>query len=329
MEPAFDARVAAWLAQRALDPTESAPGVAGARLHARAVGEKSRALLADPSPAASETDATVPPGTRGTPGTPVRVLRPHGDRPRPTVVFCHGGGWLGGDLDTHLQHARRLCAGLGAVVVSVGYRLAPEHPYPAAFDDCLSVTRRVAADIGEYGGDPARLVVAGDSAGGQLAASVAIACRDLGVALAGQLLIVPATDLAGGYASDTVNARYPSRARCGEGYGLTTEAMAWFADVYGAGEAAGDWRVSPLRAGDLRGVAPAVVHTAGYDPLRDEGAAYAGALRDAGVAVAHRDWPTLNHGYFSLGGVSATAERAAAQAVADMRRLVFPGAKGA
>jgi acetyl esterase len=211
---------------------------------------------------------------------------------------------------------RRLAVESGAAVIGVDYRLAPEHPFPAAFDDCLAATLHLA------GTRTGPLAVAGDSAGGQLAASVALACRDLGVRLAGQLLVVPVTDVTGGYADPDVNARYPSRAERAGGYGLTMAGMRWFAELYRPPGRGDDRRVSPLRAADLAGVAPAAVHTAGFDPLRDEGAAYAAALDAAGVPVVHRDWPTLNHGFFGLGGVSATAAQAASQAAADLRSLL-------
>lgn len=312
-EHEFDADVAAWLRARALDPTAADVSVEGARRHAVAVNERSRALLADPFVPAGERDERID-GPDGP--VPVRVIEPADRVDGAVIVFFHGGGWIAGNTRTHLQHMRRLAAGTGRTVVGVDYRLAPEHPYPAAFDDCLAATLHVARTSGPDG----RVAVAGDSAGGQLAASVALACRDAGMPLAGQLLVVPVTDVAGGYADPAVNARYPSRAKRAEGYGLALDGMRRFAGLYaGPGD---DWRVSPLRAADLAGVAPAIVHTAGYDPLCDEGDAYAAALRDAGVEVVHRTWPTLNHGFFGLGGVSAAAEAAAARATADLRDLL-------
>ncbi|MEU8800101.1 alpha/beta hydrolase [Spirillospora sp. NPDC048819] len=319
MAASFDPDVAEWMRRRGLDPTAADTSVAGARIHALAVNERSRALLTDPPVPAAEHDIVLE--TAGGPVT-ARVFEPATRFTDATIMFFHGGGWVAGDLRTHLQHMRRLAVETGSTVVGVEYRLAPEHPCPAAFDDCLAATVHVA------GTSAGRTAVAGDSAGGQLAASVAIACRDRGIPLAAQLLIVPVTDVAGGYADPAVNARYPSRDERAEGYGLTLEAMRWFARLYdppGRGE---DWYVSPLRAPDLAGVAPAVVHTAGFDPLRDEGNAYAEALRAAGVPVIHREWPTLNHGFFGLGGVSATAGRAARRAAADLRTLLTPGQDG-
>ncbi|NVI87703.1 alpha/beta hydrolase [Actinomadura sp. BRA 177] len=314
MTDGSDPDIAEWLRQRALDPTAADASVAGARIHARAVNERSRGLLQDPPVPAAERDIVLE--TAGG-SVPVRVTEPATRFTDATIMFFHGGGWIAGDLDTHLQHMRRLAVETGSTVVGVDYRLAPEHPYPAAFDDCLAATLHVA------GASAGRLAVAGDSAGGQLAASVALACRDQGIPLAAQLLVVPVTDVMGGYADSAVNARYPSRQERADGYGLTLAGMRWFADLYTApGDA---WQVSPLRAPDLAGVAPAAVHTAGFDPLRDEGNAYAAALRAAGVPVVHREWPTLNHGFFGLGGVSATAEEAARQAAADLRGLLTTG----
>ncbi|WP_346044167.1 alpha/beta hydrolase [Actinomadura chokoriensis] len=312
----FDPDIAEWLRQRALDPTAADASVEGARIHSRAVNERSRALLADPPVPAAEHDIVL--ATAAGP-VPARVTEPATRFTDATVMFFHGGGWIAGDLGTHLQHMRRLAVETGSTVVGVDYRLAPEHPYPAAFDDCLAATLHVAeASAG-------LLAVAGDSAGGQLAASVALACRDRGVPLAAQLLVVPVTDVTGGYADPGVNGRHPSRREREEGYGLTLAGMRRFSELYAPPGRGDDWRVSPLRAADLAGVAPAAVHTAGFDPLRDEGNAYAAALRSAGVPVIHREWPTLNHGFFGLGGVSATAERAARQAAADLRGLLTTG----
>jgi acetyl esterase len=305
----FDPAIARWLRQRATDPTAADASVAGLRAHNRAVATKALAQLADPPLPASEHDMPLP----GRQEIPLRIFLPPGDPATTTIVYFHGGGWVACDLDTHLQHARRLCTGLPARVISVGYRLAPEHAFPAAFDDCLAVARWVAEQ-----GSPS--VVAGDSAGAQLAASVAIACRDEQIPLAAQLLIVPATDVRGSYQHPEVNALYPSRAVNADGYGLTLLGMVQFAALYQA--AGDDWRVSPIAA-DLSDVAPAVVHTAGYDVLRDEGHAYARALQASGVAVTERNWATLNHGYFTLGGVSPTAELAASQAVSDLHDLVL------
>ncbi len=312
MTSELDPAIATWLEQQAQAPTATDTSVPGQRIHSRAVNERSRARLGDvPLPAAEEDIRLPGDGVE----IPARVFSPPGTS-EVTIVFFHGGGWIAGDLETHLQHARRLCVGVPARVISVDYRLAPEAPFPAAFDDCLAAARYAAAT---YGGP---IIAAGDSAGGQLAASVAIAFRDEAIPLAGQLLIVPVTDLRGGYEDPALNARYPSRAELSEGYGLTLEGMATFTSLYAAD--ADDWRASPIVA-DLRGVAPAIVHTAGCDPLQDEGRAFVSALRAADVLAVHHHWPGLNHGFFGLGGVSELAERAADQAVQDLRTLLESG----
>jgi acetyl esterase len=271
---------------------------------------------------ASETDHQIdsPHGP-----LPIRVLRPAGTEPKPTVVYFHGGGWIAGDIDTHLGHARRICTQADMAVVSVGYRLAPEHPFPAAFEDAVLATEWVAQRTEELGGEAGTLVLAGDSAGGQLAASVAIARRDAGQPVSAQLLLYPVTDVTGRYADPEVNARYQSRRNSGDRLGLTLQGMANFADNYVDEQSSSDWRVSPLRAADFTGLAPAVIHTATLDVLRTEGNLYGEALRKAGVRVISREWPTLNHSYFGFGGVSAVVDGAAAQAAEDLRQLLAGG----
>src|SRR6266702_106638 len=203
----------------------------------------------------------------------------------PTVVFFHGGGWVAGDLETHDRQARNLAIETGAVVVSVDYRRPPETRFPGAFEDAFAAVRDVFARIAEFGGDRLRLGVAGDSAGGNLAAATAIACRDAAIHLAAQLLVYPVTDVAGNFADARQNARFPSRTENAEGYFLSRAVMEWFCRHYLDDEKHGaDWRVSPLRATSLAGLAPATVCTAWFDPLRDEGEAYADALHAAGVA---------------------------------------------
>jgi acetyl esterase len=310
----FDVDVARWLRDRASDPTAADLSTEGARRHSRAVSARARALRNGAPTAASETEIQIdtPNGLIG-----ARVYRPLGSGPFDTVVYFHGGGWVLGDLDTHGQHAERLCVEARAVVVSVDYRLAPEHPFPGAFDDSLAATQWAGEHLSELGGDT-RLVVAGDSAGAQLAASVALACRHGGPALSAQLLIVPVTDLRGGYEDAESNAAYPSRTENAAGYGLTIDGMANFTRLYGVDPARPDWRSSPLCAEDVTGAPPAVMHLCGFDPLRDEGIAYATRLRAAGVPVLLRTWPTLNHGYFGLGGVSIVVDQAVAQASRDL-----------
>ncbi|HEV7203090.1 MAG TPA: alpha/beta hydrolase [Jatrophihabitans sp.] len=275
---------------------------------------------------ASETDTEIP-ADGAAPAIPIRVLRPADEsgqvetRPVPTVVYFHGGGWMMGDLDTHLGHARRICAQVHAVVVSVGYRLAPEHRFPAAFDDSLRAANWAGERLAELGGTDV-LVLAGDSAGGQLAASVSIARRDAGLPVSAQLLLYPVTDVAGRYGDESVNAGYMSRISAYQRFGLTLETMATFAQAYVDEADSSDWRVSPKRASDLTGVAPAVIHTSTLDVLRTEGNFFGDDLRAAGVDVIAREHPSLNHSYFGLGGVSAVADAAAAQAADDLREIL-------
>ncbi|HTO65695.1 MAG TPA: alpha/beta hydrolase [Bradyrhizobium sp.] len=241
----------------------------------------------------------------------------------PTVVFFHGGGWVAGDLDTHDRQARYLAIETGAVVVSVDYRRPPEVRFPGAFEDAFAAVSDVARRIAAFGGAGKNLGVAGDSAGGNLAACTAIACRDAGIALAGQMLVYPVTDTLGGFADPTENARFPSRTENAEGYFLSRDVMEWFCGHYLADRADGaDWRVSPLRAENLAGVAPAIVCTAWFDPLRDEGVAYAKALSAAGVATTHHQGFGLIHGYFGLGEASDTARAEARRVRADFRKLL-------
>jgi len=241
----------------------------------------------------------------------------------PTVVFFHGGGWVAGDLDTHDRQARYLAIETGAVVVSVDYRRPPEVRFPGAFEEAFAAVSDVARRIAAFGGAGKNLGVAGDSAGGNLAACTAIACRDAGIALAGQMLVYPVTDTLGGFADPTENARFPSRTENAEGYFLSRDVMEWFCGHYLADRADGaDWRVSPLRAENLAGVAPAIVCTAWFDPLRDEGVAYAKALSAAGVATTHHQGFGLIHGYFGLGEASDTARAEARRVRADFRKLL-------
>jgi acetyl esterase len=250
----------------------------------------------------------------------------NGSGKSPTVVFFHGGGWVAGDLETHDRQARLLAIETGAVVVSVDYRRPPEVRFPGAFEDAFAAVKDVVDRIAEFGGDGKRVGVAGDSAGGNLAAVSAIACRDAGIKLAAQFLVYPVTDAAGNFADARENARFPSRSENAEGYFLSRAVMQWFCGHYLAGAADGsDWRVSPLRAKSLAGLAPAVVTTAWFDPLRDEGKAYADALTAAGVVTRYHDGAGLIHGYFGLGEASETAKREAQRARADFKAMLEAG----
>jgi acetyl esterase len=246
-----------------------------------------------------------------------------GRTPAPTIVYFHGGGWVAGDLFTHERQARTLAIEAEAVVVSVDYRRPPETPFPGAFEDCLAATRWVAKNIGTLGGDAARLAVAGDSAGGNLAAAVAQASRKGGPRLAAQLLIYPATDLAGNYGAAAENAKFPSRQQNAEGYFLTGDAMRFFAGHYLPQlKDSEDPRASPLRNADLAGLPRAVITTAEFDPLRDEGEAYANALKKAGVEVAYFREAGMVHGYFGMGAASKAADAARRRATAAFKAML-------
>jgi acetyl esterase len=233
-------------------------------------------------------------------------------QPAPLLVFFHGGGFVVGDLDTHDALCRLLCRDAGVHVMAVDYRLAPEHPAPAAVDDCYAAYRWALEHAAELGADPSRVAVGGDSAGGNLSAVVSQLARNDGITLpALQVLLYPATD----FSSDT-----RSKTLFADGFFLTKTDMDWFRDNYLAGSAldTDDPRISPLLAEDLSGLPPALVLTGGFDPLRDEGNQYAEALAAAGVTVDHRQFGPVVHAFanfFPLGGASATATAEVVSAV--------------
>ena len=235
----------------------------------------------------------------------------------PALVFFHGGGFVLGDLETHDDLCRVLSNESGFRVVSVDYRLAPEHPFPAAVDDCFAATKWVAANAALLGIDPGRLAVGGDSAGGNLAAVVSQLARAAGPRIAFQLLIYPVAQLG---APDT-----PSMRENAKGYFLEKDGMDWFTRLYAPDkDSRHDPRISPLQAKDLSGLPPAYVITAGFDPLRDEGRDYADALDKAGVAVTYVNYPGMVHGFFSMRSLIPKAREAVAAAAAALREGVTP-----
>lgn len=243
---------------------------------------------------------------------PIRVYRPTAERHLPVLLYYFGGGWTLGSLDTSDVVCRTLAAEAGCLVVSVGYRLAPEHPFPAAVHDCHAGLRWVAAHTGELGADPARLAVGGDSAGGNLAAAVTLLARDGGPRLAGQLLVYPNTD----QLADDVSMRENADPCL-----FNHHSVAWYARHYLRDPAdAADPLASPLRAADLSGLPPALVVTAEYDPLRDQGEAYARRLAGAGVPVELTRYPGMAHGFFAMAGAVDAASEATAQAARHLRR---------
>jgi len=254
----------------------------------------------------------------GAQAIPLRVYRPAGvadSRRLPVLVYFHGGGWVIGDLETHDVMCRQLTAEAGVSVISVDYRLAPEHKFPAAVDDAWAATRWIAAHAAELGVDADRLAVGGDSAGGNLAAVVALLARDAGgPRIALQILLYPVTDL---------ERESQSYADLADGYMLTRDSMRWFRAQYLAKtEDAADWRVSPLRAPSLAGLPPALVVTAGYDPLRDEGEAYARRLREAGVSVDAVSFGGMIHGFVPMGRLIDAAFRGIGLIAGSLRQAL-------
>jgi acetyl esterase len=240
----------------------------------------------------------------------MRVYRPMMGEKLPALMYFHGGGWTIGDVDTHDVLCRQLAAGARCAVFSVDYRLAPEHPFPAAVDDCFAATRYVADNAAKL--NVQGIAVGGDSAGGNLAATVSLLARDAGgPSLAFQLLIYPATDQRCATASHERN---------GQGYLLERVGIHYFRRAYLPNEKDWlDWRASPLLAKSHANLPPALVMTAGYDPLLDEGRAYAERLRAAGVRVAYREFADMVHGFVLFGGSLDTANVAVAECCAALR----------
>jgi acetyl esterase len=296
---------------RGIPPMESLPPAEARRMYLE------RRFVTQPEPPqvslVRDLDADGPHGR-----IPLRLVRPlgaaEGER-LPVLVYYHGGGWTIGDLDTHDTLCRQLANGAGCAVVSVDYRMGPEHRFPAAVDDCIAATRWVRGNAESLGVDASRLAVGGDSAGGNLAAVVSIAARDAGdPPIRFQLLIYPATD------QRMLTASY--RANC-KGYLLTAELMAWFHDNYLVDRSHDDdWRASPLLHTDLSRLPPALVLTAGYDPLRDEGIEYAQKLSLAGNRATLVSFERQIHGFALMGKVLDEANAAVRLCAAELREAL-------
>jgi acetyl esterase len=267
-----------------------------------------RAGGGEPEPVHQVTDITIP-GPGGE--LPVRLYRPAGERPLPVLLYFFGGGWVLGTIDTADGVSRSLANSSGALVVVAGYRLAPEHPFPAAVDDCYATLRWVAEHAAEIGADPSRIAVGGDSAGGNLAAAIALRAHADDITLAGQLLVYPNTDQ---LADDE------SMRAMDDPFLFNRHSVAWYRQHYliGTGDAESPL-ASPLRAGSLAGLAPALVITARYDPLRDQGEAYALRLADEGVHVEACCYPGMAHGFFTMAGTVDASRTALAQAASQLR----------
>lgn len=270
-----------------------------------------RLFTGPPTPVAEVTDMMMQgPGGALT----LRIYTPAGNGPFGVLVFAHGGGWTFGNLETHDNACRTLASGAGCVVVAVDYRLAPEHPFPAALDDYWAAVEWVAANAASIRADPARIAVGGDSAGGNLAAAATLLSRDRGgPSLAFQLLIYPAVDY---YKPGT-----PSYQKYSQGYWLTYETMAWFWDnfVPDAQNVANPYAF-PIRATNLRSLPAAHIILARYDPLLDEGERYAARLQEAGVPVTLSHYDDQMHAFFTLAGVLDRAREAQAEAAAALKK---------
>jgi acetyl esterase len=304
----------------ALDPTlktllDGLAAAGGPALGTQSVAETRAAFDNMPLPRKQIELASVEnrkiPGPAGE--IPVRIYQPHGAGVKPVLVYLHGGGWVIGTLDSYDATCRELAEGAGCVVVSVDYRLAPEHRYPAAPEDCYAGLQWVAANASRLGADAKRLAVGGDSAGGNLSAVVCQMARDRrGPSIRFQLLVYPVTD------ADFSRRSYVDNA---EGYLLTTASMHWFWDHYVPNRAQrAEPYASPLRAADLSGLPPAWVCTAEFDPLRDEGEAYAKRLQQAGVSTTLTRFDGLIHGFISMGLVAPRAQAAVDEALAALKK---------
>jgi acetyl esterase len=297
--------------QAILDEMNAAPGPPAHEVpiaEARAAHAAESERWSGPGEAVAEVRDVRVPAAGG--DVLVRAFRPEGAAPLPVVAYLHGGGWVTGDVHTYDAPLRALANAAGAIVAAVDYRRAPEHPFPAALEDTLAAIRWLAAHAGALGGDPARLSVAGDSAGGNLAAVAARWLRGE-VPLQAQALIYPVTD---------AGLNTPSYRAFADGSGLTAASMRRFWKRYLDGADGTDPDASPLRADDLAGVAPAFVLTAEEDVLRDEGEAYAAVLREAGVPVELVRWPGTIHGFFRWVGATSVAREAVQAVGAALRR---------
>ena len=271
------------------------------------------AMQGFPEPVGNVEDRMLP-GPGG--DIPVRIYVPCGKGPFPVLLYFHGGGWVIGDIESSDGLCRILTNAVGCIVVSVDYRLAPEHPFPAAADDAYHATLWVAMNASSFGGDPSRIAVCGDSAGGNLAAVVTQIARDRGKpAICFQLLIYPVTDAA----CDS-----PSYSENAEGYFLTKDAMQWFWNHYVRNNADRSHPyASPLRARTLAGLPAALVITAEFDPLRDEGERYAEGLRAAGTPVEFTRYEGMIHGFFAMSAVIDQGRTAIQQSAAALRAALL------
>ncbi len=261
-------------------------------------------------------DRRIP--SRG-PDVPVRIYTPAGSGPFPVLIWLHGGGWVTGDLDTVDPSARRMAVGGQCVVVSVDYRLSPETKFPDPTEDCYAATQWAVEHASELNGDPARIAIGGESAGANLAAGVCLMAKDRGGPNIGwQLLVYPVTS------RDFQRRSYQQN---GDGYQLTSDTMKWYWEQFLASDAdASNPYAAPLEARDLAGQPPALVITAEYDPLRDEGEAYAQRLQEAGVATHYTCYDGMIHGFFGMAAALDKGQQAVDEACLALRAAVGAGA---
>ena len=274
-----------------------------------------RARPRAPGPDVGKVEDRTIPGPDGE--IPVRIYTPAGSGPFPGLAWYHGGGWVVGDLDSADPSARHLCVGANCVVVSVDYRLAPETKFPGPAEDCYAATQWLAANAASLNVDPRRIAVGGDSAGGNLAAVVSLMSRDRGGCdIAFQLLVYPVTER---------NFDTPSYIDNAEGYQLSRDGMIWYWDHYlaSAADAANPY-AAPMQADDLSGLPPALVITAEFDPLRDEGEAYAEKLRAAGVPTTCTRYDGMIHGFYGMSAMVDKAKQAVEQSSASLREAFAP-----
>jgi acetyl esterase/lipase len=301
-----------WLERLVYDEEEGFGGGRGVEETRRARLAEARIVATRPQIPMERVEALELPSPAGPIGARLYVPDSSSVEPSPLLVYYHGGGWVIGDLDTHDDPCRFLAAHSGARVLSVDYRLAPEHPFPAAAEDALAAYEWAVANCERVGAGPGRIGVGGDSAGGNLAAAVCMMARDTGIAApALQLLIYPVAETAGTAAS---------RQTFGDGFLLTRGDMDWFEQHYlPPGTDRGDSRVALLEAADFADLPSAYIATAGFDPLRDEGEAFSQRLRDAGVPVALRRNPGLVHSYANLTAICPSARAAMLEAAGALR----------
>lgn len=315
---------AAFLAKLAtgVDPNAPAPEPTPASSRAGYLGIAS---ALGPGPALEAvTDETIP-GSLGS--IPVRIYRDHSESCAPCLVYYHAGGWVIGDLDTHDHQCRQLAQRTKATIIAVDYRLAPEHPFPASHTDCMDALRYIAKNPDQFDIDAARIAVGGDSAGGNLAAVVAIAAKAEKIPLVFQLLLYPVTD-SRSYCSDVTTFDYPSISENADSPLLKLATMQFFVDHLLAGQASElttDWRLSPILVEDLTDLAPAYIGVCELDPLRDEGIAYGNRLRAAGVDVTVSNWPGQVHLLMQLAPVTPDGV-ALLEDVAQHLKQAFAGA---